>query len=135
MDLADMATVFAAIANSMRKQLPDGERRRRGRVIMDGVTCSLGEIENLTHTGLCIRGRGKCPLRENMTSLITVNTPKGPVRLEVRVAWVSQTGGWLSRSFRMGFEIRNLTEEARNTLTNVFKDGVSFKMAGMVAAA
>ncbi len=128
-----MAHVFAAIANSMRPR-QEGERRKRGRVALSGVRCSLGEIENLTLTGLCIRGKGKCPLKENMTSLITVNTPRGDVRLEVRVAWVTQTGGWLTRCFRMGMETRNLSDEARDTLSAVFKDGVSFRMAGDIAA-
>lgn len=81
----------------------DAKRPRRGRVAIEFAECSLGEIMNVSPTGL--RARYKGP-RKNLPEVdqrfgMQVQTPDGPVQVRARVAWTKRVR---LRAFDIGVE-------------------------------
>lgn len=103
----------AASSDALQPQAPaggapadadrDAKRPRRGRVAIEFAECSLGEIMNVSPTGL--RARYKGP-RKNLPEVdqrfgMQVQTPDGPVQVRARVAWTKRVR---LRAFDIGVE-------------------------------
>lgn len=93
-------------APSASAQSPVGrgsKRPRRGRVAIEFAECSLGEIMNISPTGLRARYKGA---RANLPEVdqrfgMQVQTPDGPVQVRARVAWTKRVG---LRTFDIGVQ-------------------------------
>ena len=89
-DKVDKASRKAATA----KGEPKSKRPRRGRVTIEFARCSLGEILNVSPTGLRARFKGSS---KNLPELearldMQVQTPDGPAFVRARVAWIRRVG-------------------------------------------
>lgn len=84
---------------------PEAEsaKPRRGRVATEFAECSLGEILNVSPTGLRARYKGsrkRLPAVDERFDL-QVRTPDGPVAVRARIAWTKRAG---FRTFDIGVE-------------------------------
>lgn len=76
---------------------------RRGRVATEFAECSLGEILNVSPTGLRARYKGsrkRLPAVDERFDMEVV-TPDGPVSVRARIAWTKRAG---FRTFDIGVE-------------------------------
>ena len=68
------------------------DRRRRGRIRTPGVVCSLGEVLDISATGVrfLAGGRPACSVGERAT--MTILGPAGPFVVMIRPVWIRKTG-------------------------------------------
>jgi hypothetical protein len=81
-------------AEADASQEPAKRPPRRGRVAVELAQCSLGEIRNLSPSGLRARYKGS---RANLPKVderfdMDLPTPDGPAAVRVRVAWIKRVG-------------------------------------------
>lgn len=69
-------------------------KRRHGRIRASMVPCSLGEVLDISISGLRIRARGKPPFARGHGMTITIATPAGLLAIDVGVAWARRVG-WM----------------------------------------
>lgn len=93
-------------------------RRRQGRVRTVDVPCSLGEVVDISASGLRVRGRGRPPLTQGQTTTMTLLTPAGVLAVDVGVAWARKTG-W--RHFEMGLMFVNITPDVLEGVRSVLR--------------
>ncbi|MEM9881956.1 MAG: DnaJ domain-containing protein [Planctomycetota bacterium] len=67
-------------------------RRRMPRHATDVVRCPLGEVVDLSGTGVRVAVRGRCPLKEGQSLNLPLQTPHGRMTLPSRVMWRKRTG-------------------------------------------
>ncbi len=83
-------------------------RRRHGRVRTLDVQCSLGEVTDISASGMRVCGRGKPSLPQGVATTITLATPAGMLAVEIGVAWVRRVG---FRGWEMGLEFVTVTPQ------------------------
>lgn len=66
--------------------------RRHGRVKCHDVGCTLGEVIDLSASGVRVRAKGRVSVRSGDAFVMTIQTLDGPMLAPVRVAWVRRTG-------------------------------------------
>jgi len=67
------------------------EQRRHGRVVCQDITCSIGDVQDLSASGMRVRTRYKLP-EEGNVFVITLLTPDGPLAILSRVRWIKRVG-------------------------------------------
>lgn len=88
--------------------LPPVNRRRHGRVRTLDVQCSLGEVVDISASGMRVCGRGKPVLPQGVATTITLATPAGMLAVDIGVAWVRRVG---LRGWEMGLEFIAVTPD------------------------
>ncbi|NUQ67697.1 MAG: PilZ domain-containing protein [Phycisphaerales bacterium] len=89
--------------------------RRAGRVFCQDVTCSLGEIRDLSASGMRVRTRQKPPpLNQPIT--LTLETLDGPMVIGCEVVWARRTG-FFQRE--LGVTFRGLNDRTRLALSRL----------------
>lgn len=66
--------------------------RRHGRVKCQDVGCTLGEVIDLSASGLRVRAKGRVVVSKGDVFSMTIQTLEGPMLAPVCVAWVRRTG-------------------------------------------
>lgn len=66
--------------------------RRHGRVKCHDVGCTLGEVIDLSASGVRVRSKGRMAVCKGDAFSMTIQTLDGPMLAPVRVAWVRRTG-------------------------------------------
>lgn len=74
------------------KVAPRKDRRQRNRVMCEGLSCNLGSVIGLSGTGMRIRARGWCRIRQEDILNVTLNSSDLTVKVQARVAWVKKVG-------------------------------------------
>jgi hypothetical protein len=92
---------------------PSTSRRRFGRVLCQDVSCSLGDVLDLSAKGMRVETRHKLPPVGTQIAT-TITTLDGPLQVTVTVAWVKKAG-WLSRE--VGFIFGKMDTATRDALT------------------
>lgn len=100
--------------------LPDS--RRHGRLKMEDLPCSLGEVVNISASGLRVRCEGTPPCYEGQRIVISIAGPEGPFRVAVRPVWIRKVGA-LRHEIGLAFE--DLTETSRVNLIELVRASVS----------
>jgi hypothetical protein len=94
------------------------------------VPCSLGEVLDISASGLRVRGRGRPPLARGQAATISVLTPAGLLAVDVGVAW-ARKAGW--RHYEMGLTFINITpdvlEGVRSLLRGAMVGAVEMRAA------
>ncbi|MEM6459112.1 MAG: DUF4380 domain-containing protein [Planctomycetota bacterium] len=67
-------------------------RRRMPRHTTDVVTCPLGEVVDLSGTGVRVAVAGRCPLKVGQAVNLPLQTPNGRMTLASRVVWRKRAG-------------------------------------------
>lgn len=88
-------------------------RRRMGRLLCDDLRSSLGEVVDLSATGMRVRVSGKPPQADVVAIPVTLVHHEETLTLMARVAWV-QKDGWFKHA--VGLEFVNLTDSQRTEL-------------------
>lgn len=101
-----------------------GERdaRRHGRVRTDSVACSLGEVVDISASGLRVRCQGKPQCRIGQRTSITIDGSEGPFQVFARPVWIRKTGMW---RHEVGVCFEDLDEAARLQLSDLARAAVT----------
>lgn len=91
-------------------------KRTHGRVVVEAIYCSLGEILDASAAGMRILTTKKTKLKAQDIVRFTVNGPTGPFELEARVMWITQRG-W--KWYEFGVQFISVTPEGRQGLTTL----------------
>lgn len=77
------------------KPIDRSELRRHGRVRTQGVECSIGEVLDLSASGMRVRTKFKLPDVHDVF-VVTLFTMDGPLALLTKVRWTKKLGvlGW-----------------------------------------
>jgi PilZ domain-containing protein len=95
------------IDNGEAKDPDEKQNRRHGRVQCEMLTCSLGEIVNLSASGVMIRGKGTFDNDADSRANLDLKCLDHELSVTARVAWIQQE----SRSFQVGMEFIDITAE------------------------
>lgn len=68
------------------------ERRQRNRVMCEGLSCTIGKVIGLSGTGMRIRSRGWCRIRQDDRISLTLRSSELTLKLNARIAWVKKIG-------------------------------------------
>jgi hypothetical protein len=93
-------------------------RRRAGRIRTLGVQCTLGEVVDISASGMRVISRGRAVLGEGQGGTISMATPAGVLALDVRVMWVRRSG-W--RSAEMGVQLINVTPDVLEGVRSILR--------------
>jgi hypothetical protein len=93
---------------------PDNARRC-GRVRVQMITCSLGDVLDLSATGMRVRTRGRPP-EEGAVVGVRVEGLVRPVDVRATVVWVRKAG-W--RKLELGLKFEELSREDRSELAAI----------------
>jgi hypothetical protein len=95
-------------------------RRRHGRVRCDGITCDLGDVIDVSASGLQVAvGRIQIPLGTDLT--LTLDGPDGPIQVRVIVLRCEKVG----RGFELGLKFHSLSREAARGLATIARIGAT----------
>jgi len=95
------------IENGKAKDSGDIQNRRHGRVQCEMLSCRLGEVANLSASGVMIRGKGAPEHDVDSRMNLHLKCLDHDLNVTALVAWVTQE----DRSFRMGMEFVDVTPE------------------------
>ena len=82
-------------AHSVWKKSEDdraANQRRHGRVVCRDVGCTLGEVLDLSASGLRVRAKGRPIVEAGDRFSLSIQTLDGPMLAPVQVAWVKRCG-------------------------------------------
>lgn len=91
-------------------------QRRYGRLLCQQITCSLGDVIDLSAGGMRIRAHGSMGLREGQTVGLTLQAGTQPVPLPCQVVWMRKSS-W--RTWEIGLMFQDLTPRARQSLSGI----------------
>lgn len=90
---------------------PANNRRRHGRILCDIAACELGDIVNISASGMLVRTRK--PLAENTDVTFWIEGPDGRFAASARVVRCIKVG-WFRHEAALSFQ--SLSDEARKGL-------------------
>ena len=98
-------------------------RRRNGRVMLQEITCSLGQVMDLSSSGMRVQTATKHDLQPGQTFGMVLQALSGPVNVAATVAWVRKAG-W--GKYQLGIQFidpqpdlrRAICELARSVASN-----------------
>ncbi len=105
-------------------------QRRFGRILCHQITCSLGEVLDLSAGGMRIRCTGSMGLREGDAVGLTLRAGNAPVPLPCKIVWMRKSG-W--RAWEIGVVFEQLSPNARQSL-NTLARAVTFQDERMPGA-
>ena len=94
------------------------ESRGSGRATTHRITCSLGQVADISATGMRVVSRGKLNVAEDEVIPLTMHTPSGLIALSAQVIWIMKTG--IIRH-EIGFRFVDITPRALANLEFTLK--------------
>lgn len=97
---------------------PQGEadRRRHGRIRTEDVTCSLGEVADLSISGMRVRRKGRRSMSVGDTFTLTLKYGQFALPVDVRVARIEKIA---FRRYIIGLEFEETHPEIRTKLAHL----------------
>lgn len=87
-----METPHAPLTDPIAPAVAEGENRRKfGRVMVEGLACSWGRIIDLSSGGAKVRMNLRCPPVGQLIHT-TMPTPQGELAVAARVVWTKRVG-------------------------------------------
>lgn len=87
----------------------------------DVVRCALGEIVDLSGTGMRVAVAGRCPFKVGQALPIKLKTPNGTLALRARAVWRRRTG--LLGGYQIGFNFDGITPQQSMALGTIARFG------------
>lgn len=120
------------------RPLPKGEpkgpeRRGKGRVRCDLLLSTLGEIVDLSASGLRVRTRGSQSLQINDVIYLKLSAPEEELLVKVQVVWTRRTG---FRKHEVGMHFLNPSPQLQSKLIQIARvaaDGRWLSAAGALS--
>lgn len=106
------------------------ENRRAGRLRCQSIKCSLGQVVDLSGTGLRVQCKGRPGVPVNEPFGLTIHAPTGVVTAPVTAVWVRRVG---FRTYEIGLRFGELGDDAKRQLAVIARDAatnVTFYRAG-----
>ncbi len=94
--------------------------RRHERHQLEVVRCELGEVIDLSRSGVCIATKGKPPVRPNQTADLTLKFNGRQICVAAQARWVKRIG---LRSYHIGLMFANISTMVGLVLESVAKFG------------
>lgn len=91
-------------------------RRRHGRVRCDQTKCTLGEVLDLSASGVRVLIRGRVRLKKDSVTPMLLEVGEAVAPVKARVVWVSKAG-WFRHT--AGLQFVDLTPEQRARLAQI----------------
>lgn len=85
-----------------------------------GITCMLGEVIDLSETGMRVRSRPGLPIRRDETRRWTLEVGSDQLALDGVVRWRRRRG---LRGFELGVEFTGTSEKVRDALSEIARTG------------
>ena len=104
------------------KEAAHDNRRRHGRVRVAGVLASIGEVIDISASGMKLRSRTATGLRIGGLCTFSMATPEGVLAVDVLVMWTKRVG-W--RQSEIGVQFVNITEDAWVGIRSVMRGCMS----------
>lgn len=107
----------------------DGERRRHGRLRCEETSCCVGQVEDLSASGMRVKRRGR-PIMEigdELTIGVHPDAGEPAIKLHARVVWIEKSG---FRQHIYGMEFADLSDDQKRQLSElarVVTDQVVFR--------
>jgi hypothetical protein len=95
------------------KRDPSENGRAADRYSASGLTCVLGEIEDISLSGIRIRCSGETPINANEVLQLTIKRGSGTLKVVAKVVWVSRP---LFSAAKMGLRFVEMDQTALRTL-------------------
>lgn len=90
--------------------------RRHGRLACELLTSTLGEVLDISASGMRVRQSGRVHVVKGDEICITIQFGSSKIPVKVRVAWTRRSGFW---SHQIGVEFIDLTDESRKVITQL----------------
>lgn len=101
--------------------LSNAERRRSGRLLCKGLESNLGEVLDISGTGLRLRSSTALNLKPGEVGLLNIQCASLCMQIAVVLAWTKRAG---FRRYEHGLRFLELAPEARRALWTVAREGV-----------
>jgi len=99
---------------------PDEERtinnRRHGRIRTEDLECCLGQVVDLSASGMRVAGRFRNVVKQGQTMRLVLQHPDGELAVECRVAHITRTG---IRKQVIGMEFVDPSDQTRAAITRL----------------
>ncbi len=92
------------------------EVRRTGRLRCDMLTCTFGDVVDLSAAGMRVRHKGGLRVAVDDSVSLTLSFAAAEVSLDARVVWMRRTG---FRRHEIGFEFTDMSPETRECLHEI----------------
>jgi len=100
------------------------EQRRRGRLNTERLTCKMGDIVDLSASGLRVRCKGKPKVQTGDLLDLDLKSLSWVVPIEAKVVWSKHTG---FRQYEVGLELQNISEETNRDLLELIRESKSLE--------
>lgn len=90
--------------------------RRHGRLACELLSSSLGEVLDISASGVRVRRRGRVRVAKGEEVSITLQFGGSKIPAKVRVAWTRRAGFW---SHELGLEFIDITDASRKVITQL----------------
>ena len=87
----------------------------------DAVSCPLGDILDLSGTGMRVGFKGRCPIKVGQTVPVKLKTPHGSLTLAARAVWRRRTG--LIGGYQIGFSFDSIKPNQVVALATIARFG------------
>lgn len=98
------------------------EHRRAGRLRCQSIKCSLGQVVDLSGTGLRVQCKGRPDVPVNEPFGLSIHAPTGMLTAPVTAVWVRKVG---FRTYEIGLRFGELSAEAKTQLAVIARDAAT----------
>lgn len=102
-------------------------KRRHGRIACELLTCTIGEVQDLSASGLRVRHRGRVHVKIGDTVDLSLRILDDRIPLRAKIVWLKRVRFF---SHEIGLEFVDLSEQARNAIHTVARVAQRSCMAG-----
>lgn len=99
--------------SNLGKDPSSDNRRKFGRVVLQDIGCSLGQVLDLSASGMRVESATKPVVQVGQTFGMVLQSMAGPVNVVALVTWIRKTG-W--RKHQLGLHFVNPTSELRRAI-------------------
>jgi hypothetical protein len=121
----------ADIDNGKAVDSKASQRRRHGRVTCEMLSCQLGEVVNLSASGVMIRGKGQPQHKADDRVHLDLKCLDHELNATARVAWVRPS----DRRFEMGLEFIDLTADQAQRIRELLPIAAAVQTVGEAGVA
>jgi hypothetical protein len=104
------------------------ELRRHGRVLCQEIRCSVGDVLDLSASGMRVRTRFRLP-DGGESFVVTVESPDGPIAILCRVRWLKRVGIFMREAGLEFFEVGPKSRAILNELARRSAYNETFRTA------
>ena len=94
----------------------DDDRRRHGRIRTEEVVCSLGEVMDLSASGMRVHRKGRCNIKMGDRITVTLTYGNFALPVDARVVHIKKVA---FRKHFIGLELEETNPEIRSKLTDL----------------